>query len=113
GAKKNFTSKHYGLMFIGLIIVALMAFFNPNEGSVMANIGGTDYIFLFFAGFIASSAMIVPGISGSFMLLLLGAYSTIISAVSNLQLDIIVATGLGVVVGFIVMSKIIAFFLRK
>ncbi|WP_249872703.1 DUF368 domain-containing protein [Oceanobacillus saliphilus] len=112
-AKNNFRTKHYILMLIGVVAVASMAFFNPNDGNVIETITGSTYILLFFSGFIASSAMIIPGISGSFMLLLLGVYTTIISAISNLQLDIIAVTGLGIAIGFIVMSKIIAFFLKN
>ncbi|WP_067730291.1 DUF368 domain-containing protein [Oceanobacillus damuensis] len=112
-AKNNFKTKHYILLFFGVVIVASMAFFNPTDGAVIQNITGSTYILLFFSGFIASSAMIIPGISGSFMLLLLGVYTTIIAAISNLQLDIIAVTGIGIAIGFIVMSKIIAFFLKN
>ena len=112
-AKQTFKRRHILLLIIGIIIVASMAFFNPNEGDVIENITGTTYVLLFFSGFIGSSAMIIPGISGSFMLLLIGVYTTIISAISNLQLDIIVVTGLGIAVGLVVMSKVINFFLTN
>lgn len=112
-AKNSFKAKHYIFLLIGIIIVGSMAFFNPAEGDVIQNVTGTTYIFLFISGFIASSAMIIPGISGSFMLLLLGMYTTIISAISNLQFDIIIVTGVGIVLGILVMSKIINYFLEN
>ena len=56
-------------------------------------------------------AMLLPGISGSFVLLLLGVYSTAIGALSNLNLPIIAVIGAGVIVGFIVSSKIISYLL--
>ncbi|WP_010651767.1 DUF368 domain-containing protein [Oceanobacillus massiliensis] len=112
-AKTNFKGKHYLLLILGVAVVASMAFFNPNEGDIMENITATTYLLLFFSGFVGSSAMIIPGISGSFMLLLMGVYATIISAISNLQLDIIAVTGLGIAIGFIVMSKVIDFFLKN
>ena len=111
-AKRKFKSKHYVLLGIGAIVVAMMAFLNPNEGTVIENVTTSTYILLFFSGFIGSSAMIIPGISGSFMLLLIGVYATIISAISNLYFDIIIVTGLGIAIGFIVMSKVVAFFLN-
>lgn len=55
--------------------------------------------------------MVLPGISGSFMLLVIGVYSTVMSAINNLQLDVILVTGTGIFVGIIVMSKVINFFL--
>ncbi len=111
--KHSFRVSHYVLLVIGIGIVASMAFFNPNEGEVIENITFSTYIFLFVSGMMGSSAMIIPGISGSFMLLLLGSYTTIISAISNLQLDIIIVTGSGIAVGILVMSKIIHFFLEN
>jgi len=112
-AKRSFKVNHYILLGIGVLIVASMAFFNPQEGAVIENVTISTYVLLFFSGFIASSAMIVPGISGSFMLLLIGMYSTIISAISNLQLDIIMVTGIGILIGFLVMSRIIDYFLTN
>ncbi|BAC12548.1 hypothetical conserved protein [Oceanobacillus iheyensis HTE831] len=112
-AKTDFTAKHYVYLVIGFIVVSIMAFFNPTEGQAIENMTPATYLLLFVSGFIGSSAMIIPGISGSFMLLLLGVYTTVISAISNLYFDIIIVTGLGIAIGFIVMSKIIAYFLRN
>ncbi|WP_188457007.1 DUF368 domain-containing protein [Virgibacillus oceani] len=112
-AKKTFGAKHYILLIIGAIIVAAMAFLQADEPAVIDNITNSTYILLFFSGIIASSAMILPGISGSFMLLVIGVYPTIISAISNLKLDIIAVTGIGIVIGILVMSKIINFFLSR
>ena len=58
-------------------------------------------------------AMLLPGISGSFVLLLFGVYSTAIGALSNLNLPIIAVIGAGVIVGFIVSSKIISYLLTN
>ncbi|ASN07116.1 DUF368 domain-containing protein [Virgibacillus necropolis] len=112
-AKRTFGMKHYLLLVIGAVIVGSMAFIQSGEPGVIENISMSTYILLFFSGIIASSAMILPGISGSFMLLIIGVYPTIIGAISNLQLDIIVVTGVGIVIGILVMSKIINFFLQN
>lgn len=112
-AKTNFKSNHYVILLIGTVAVASMAFFNPTEGEVIQNVTSSTYVLLFFSGFIGSSAMILPGISGSFMLLLIGVYSTIISAISNFKLDIILVTGLGIAIGFLVMSKVVNYFLKN
>lgn len=55
------------------------------------------YFFIFLAGSIAICAMILPGISGSFILLLLGAYSTIIGSISNL-IDALKAANTGLII---------------
>ena len=62
---------------------------------------------IFFAGSIAISAMILPGISGSFLLLLMGVYQPIIAAVVNLELVTLALFALGCGVGLIFFSKLL------
>ncbi|MBM7554355.1 DUF368 domain-containing protein [Thalassobacillus pellis] len=111
--KKKFRLQHYLLLVIGAIIVASMAFFQTGETEPISHLTASTYVLLFFSGWLASSAMILPGISGSFILLIIGMYSTIIGAISNLQLDIIAVVGAGILIGIVVMSKIIKFFLEN
>lgn len=112
-AKRSFKASHYVLLVIGIIIVACMAFFNPSEGEIIQQMTGKTYFMLFVSGFIASCAMLLPGISGSFMLLLLGMYTTVISAISNLRLDIIAVTGFGILLGILIVSKVVNYFLHN
>lgn len=109
----TYKPKHVGLLLIGAVLVASMTFFRAAESAPVEVFTGTTYLWLFVCSFFASSAMILPGISGSFLLLILGAYSTIIAAVSNLQLDVIAIVGVGVLLGIAVMSKVINFFLEN
>lgn len=64
-----------------------------------------NYLFLTLAGAIAACAMILPGISGAYILLLLGAYSTVMEAIANKDLKIIASIGVGAVLGLITFSK--------
>lgn len=72
-----------------------------------------SYFFLFVAGAIAACAMILPGISGSFILLLLGAYSTVITAIGNQDLAVIGVVGVGAVTGLISFSKLLHYLLNN
>lgn len=110
-AKQKFKGSHLLLLLVGVVVVGSMIFLNAGEAAVITTMDTKTYILLFFSGFIASSAMILPGISGSFMLLILGVYPTVIGAISNLHFDIIAVTGLGIVIGLVFMSKIINYFL--
>jgi putative membrane protein len=110
-AKKSFKVNHYILILIGALLVGSMLFLTESEGAVIEDVTLMTYVQLFFSGFIASAAMILPGISGSFILLVIGMYATVISAISNLQLDIIAVVGIGILLGIITMSKIINYFL--
>lgn len=69
--------------------------------------------FIFLSGSIAITAMILPGISGSFILLLLGKYEFILNAVKDFQIGIIVIFAIGCVVGIISFSNVISWLFRN
>lgn len=68
---------------------------------------------VFLAGAIAISALLLPGISGSFILLLLGMYEPVIGAVKALELTTLIVFALGCLTGMLSTSKVIAYFLRQ
>lgn len=111
--RNKFKWKHVVLLLIGFLVVGSFEFFPEAEETVIQNITMTTYILLFFSGFIASAAMIVPGISGSLILLIIGVYYTVIAAISNLQFDIIIVVVVGIVFGILTVSKIINYFLTN
>lgn len=69
--------------------------------------------FLFVAGAIAICAMILPGISGSFVLLLLGAYETVLTALNDRNLLIIAVFASGCIVGLLSFSRLLQWTLRN
>lgn len=111
--KSNFDVKHIGVLILVGGLLASMAFIQTNEEAVISSFTAGTYVRLFFSGWLASMAMLLPGISGSFVLLLIGAYSTIISALSDLNLPVIMAVGAGAALGFILSSKAIAYLLLQ
>tara|TARA_R110000772_G_scaffold83005_3_gene175755 strand:- start:11508 stop:12410 length:903 start_codon:yes stop_codon:yes gene_type:complete len=64
-------------------------------------------LFIFLSGMLAICAMILPGISGSFILLLLGMYTPILTAVKNLEISILSLFAAGCVVGLLSFSRIL------
>ncbi|MFD1038334.1 DUF368 domain-containing protein [Virgibacillus byunsanensis] len=112
-ARSAFKVKHIVILMIGAVMVGSMMFLNAEEGTAIQTKTMSTYILLFFSGFIASAAMVLPGISGSFMLLVIGVYQTVITGISELHLDVIAVTGVGIVLGIVVMSKIINYFLSN
>jgi len=69
--------------------------------------------FTFVAGAIAICAMILPGISGSFILLILGKYEPILKAVSDKDIFTLALFASGCVVGILAFSRVVSFLLRK
>lgn len=71
------------------------------------------YWFIFLSGAIAICAMILPGISGSFILLLLGKYTFIMDSIGNLKIDIIAVFIAGAGIGIIAFSHFLSWLLSK
>ncbi|GAE93536.1 membrane protein [Gracilibacillus boraciitolerans JCM 21714] len=111
-AKRTFKPKHIFMTFLGICLVGSMIFFQTGEPEPVIDFTMSTYLWLFGSGFIASSAMILPGISGSFLLYVIGSYTTIISAIKNLDIMIILIVGIGIFLGILIMSKVIHYFLE-
>lgn len=69
------------------------------------------HLTMFLAGTVALCAMILPGISGSFILVLLGLYPVFIGAIVNLQLDILAVFALGGLMGLMAFSRLLSWLL--
>ncbi|WP_297090811.1 DUF368 domain-containing protein [uncultured Draconibacterium sp.] len=91
---------------VGIIIAYLITVITPAEAN-------TSYWFIFLSGSIAICAMILPGISGSFILVLLGMYKFILSAVGDMNLAVILTFMAGAAIGIIAFSNVLSWLLRK
>ena len=89
------------VLIIGVFTAYYITTLNPLVGE------NSSLLFMFIAGALAICAMILPGISGAFILVLLGAYKPILSAVSEKDLKTIAVVGLGAIVGLLSFSKIL------
>ena len=69
--------------------------------------------FIILSGMLASCAMILPGISGSFILLLLGKYAFALRAVNEVDLGAIVLLGIGAVIGLLSLSRLLSWLFNK
>lgn len=72
-----------------------------------------DLWFIFICGAIAVCTMILPGISGSFILVILGKYDYIMQAVNQLNLPVLLVFGLGCVIGILGFSKFLHWLLKR
>lgn len=107
---------HYIMFFIVSFIVALLLIFLEN--SLSSNIGiyyGDNYSFefLLLAGFLMSIGVVVPGISSTVILMLLGVYETYLYAVSIINMRILFPMGIGLLIGGFLCMKLIRFLLNK
>lgn len=112
----------------GVAVMVCTALVKP-EGS---DAGPQNYAMLFLAGTLGAAAMILPGVSGGYLLLVLGQYVTILAAIDQFKtgllggegaqrdldlvlrsMHVIVPVGVGVVTGVAVVSNLVRFFLRR
>lgn len=95
-------------LLIGIIISAGISFLPFLQDNVSPSI-----FLLFFSGMLAITAMVLPGISGSFILLLLGVYQAILNAVSKFDLAILFPLLLGIVFGLVFLVKIFSYLFNR
>ncbi|MCR1287760.1 DUF368 domain-containing protein [Shouchella clausii] len=110
--KHSFKPLHYVLMIGAFVLIAMTSFVGESNQAVMENLSLPDYIYLFFSGWLASTALVLPGISGSLVFLILGVYHTAIAALSTINIPVIITIGCGVVLGLLVTSRLVRFFLK-
>lgn len=107
--EKKVKAGNWFALVIGFVIVAglgVLEKVNP-DAAFLSTIFKPNTLGFFVAGFIAAATMILPGISGSFMLLLIGLYEPIIEIVKNFDIINMGVVGVGVILGFLSMTKII------
>ena len=93
-------------MLVGAAAAYLITSISPAETT-------EAYWFIFLSGAIAICAMILPGISGSFILLLLGKYAFILNAVNEGKIDILAILILGALVGIISFANLLSWLLKR
>lgn len=91
----------------GCAVAALLVLVKPSSES-------DDVLYLFLCGAIAMSSMLLPGLSGSFVLILMGNYYLImIDSVQNFEVRVLAIVILGAVLGFVILSRLISYLLEK
>ena len=102
GRQIQFNALPYSIGFFGFGLIAALSltFLNPMVAS-------DSWLYFFLSGALAICAMILPGISGSFILVLLGSYQTVLDAVHERNLSILFVVGLGAAFGLLSFSKLL------
>lgn len=96
----------YAALGLGTIIALTISIMRPAELPA-------EWWMMMISGFIAICAMILPGISGSFILLLMGMYTVFIQALSEFNIPLLVSFVAGCVMGLIAFSHLLSFLLKR
>ena len=117
--------KNIIFLLIGIVVVFTMTYFNPISSSGRSfsikaeNLGLIFGIYIFLSGMIAISAMVLPGISGSTILLIFGLYTPILNAIKGIlklnfeYLPGVVIFGSGILIGVLPTIRSVRYLLRK
>lgn len=112
-AIKNWGPDVISVFLIGAAIAVSMAFITPASEN-------KDFIYLMFCGVAAICSMIIPGLSGSFVLLLMGNYRLVLNSVNALSsgdlsvvFSVILPVGIGAVVGLLALSRSLSWLFRE
>ncbi|MDD3187194.1 MAG: DUF368 domain-containing protein [Bacilli bacterium] len=104
-----------------LFMIVLYLFIGGSNDADLSSLNIVGFLLLFLVGIIAAVTMIVPGISGSFVLMLIGYYKPVLNVIHSFidfdnfiyNLLLLFVFGLGVIVGILSSSKIIKFCLNR
>jgi putative membrane protein len=96
--------------FAGLLLGAAIAlgigFLNPANSNA-------NFLYVLICGMVAISSMILPGLSGSYVLLLMGNYLLILGAISDINLRILIPFAIGCGIGLVVFSNLLAWLFER
>tara|TARA_B100000900_G_scaffold156418_1_gene132974 strand:- start:1032 stop:1934 length:903 start_codon:yes stop_codon:yes gene_type:complete len=102
--KLNYVSLLF--LFAGLVLSAYISLVAPSSTP-------NNNIFIFLSGAIAISAMILPGISGSFILLFLSKYEFILSSLNSFEINVILVFLAGCVTGLVTFSRLLSYLFKN
>ena len=119
---ESIKGKYYNLIFtvLGTGVVVLITILNPNDGGSTASASGIlSYLYFTLTGMLAISAMVLPGISGSTILLIFGTYLPVMTAIKGLLhfdfsgLTEVIFFGVGIIAGVLLIIRLLKKALEK
>lgn len=126
--KSRFGVSHVIVFIAFCALVLAMALLDTGSGiGAEKEIGAAEMLLLFFVGMFAAAAMVIPGVSGSMLMMVLGYYDTIISTINRFIealaafdigamlacFKILIPFGLGVLAGIFAIAKLIDFLFKR
>lgn len=104
---KHFSWKVPLYIFLGILIVLLLTILPIENSPSEMEQGSTNFILLILSGFVAAVALVLPGISVSYLLLLMGLYDKTMRAISDFHFPFLISLGIGLLLGIILTTKIL------
>ena len=104
---KKVSTRSVLYIILGMIIILLISFIPQELFQVDLSTGIMDYLLLVIAGIVAAIALVLPGISVSYMFLVLGMYEETIKAIDEFYIPYLIPLGIGLLLGIILTTRIL------
>ncbi len=113
--------KNFVFFILGAALVILLTMANPSDSGALSagSLSVGQFFYVMLCGMIAISAMVLPGISGSTMLLIFGVYMPAMNAIKDLLhfnfsgFPIVMSLGIGIILGIVIIIKLVKAALEK
>lgn len=99
-------------LIVGMVVVMTFSFL-PEDTFVGGSETGGNIVVQLIAGVIAAIALVLPGISVSYMLVLMGIYDSTVNAISRLDIFFLLPMGLGLFLGIVLITKLLENAMKK
>lgn len=117
--KKEYTIPNFLFLIVGVLLLVGISFISGGKADL--SITGLGSLFLLGAGVLGAGAMIIPGVSGSVVLVIIGYYDGIIRVVYEIlkfqnlavNIPIILIFGAGAILGILITSKVMEYMMKK
>ena len=100
------------VILLTLVLVLALQYVSPVPADPIEVLSPQTVLMVFMAGFLAGGAGLIPGISGSAVLLMIGMYATLISAIRGFNWPVLLILTGGVLIGFVIFTRGIHYLLR-
>ena len=110
--KKQKFRLRYFLYMVCAFVLGIFTVFLEKNLSINSS-SSFNYFYLIFCGFCMSIGVIVPGVSSTIILMLLGVYSAYLTSIANLYFPILVPLAIGLIIGSFIFMKLTKYFLNN
>lgn len=112
-ANSNRFKVRYLLYTLITFVISILFILVESNFNLFLNFDSTNFSFLIFSGFLMSIGMVIPGVSSTVILILLGIYNVYLNSISTFNLCFLIPLGIGIFLGCIVFLCIINFCMKN
>jgi len=119
--KKPYKKNNFIVLILIFLLVTFLSLFKGNNNIIINDFSIFTNISLFFVGIIYAATMVIPGVSGTAIMMLIGYYDLVLAIISNFtninyisnNFNLILPIGIGFIFGLLVITKLMDYLLKK